>query len=404
MTRAFTIVTALAAVFLASPRAAIAQSVTSEQLNAPLGSDPIAVAALLRRLQRAAAQSADADHAGATSRSLPRSGRSKRACSASSRRRRSSSTAILYVTGPNNTAWALDARTGRQIWSYRRDLPDGLDVCCGRVNRGFAALGNRLFMATLDAHLLAFDMKTGVDRLGHGHRRLQEGLHGHRRAARRQGQGAHGHRRGGVRHSRLHRRVRRCHRASAHGASGRCPVRARRAARRGKAKSWERGGGSTWVTGTYDPALNLVYWGTGNPGPDLYGDDREGDNLYTDSVVALDPDTGVLKWHYQFTPHDVHDWDATQVPVLADTRSTACARRRSFWPTGTGSSTRSIGPTAPLHRLALVREDDVGGEDRRRWKPVVRPAAIRVSRERTCAPTSRAAPTGCRRPTTRRPA
>ncbi len=82
--------------------------------------------------------------------------------------------------------------------------------------------------------------------------------------------------------------------------------------------SWERGGGSTWVTGTYDPALNLIYWGTGNPGPDLYGNDRDGDNLYTDSVVALDADTGTLKWYYQFTPHDVHDWDATQVPVLGD--------------------------------------------------------------------------------------
>ena len=66
------------------------------------------------------------------------------------------------------------------------------------------------------------------------------------------------------------------------------------------------------------PTLNLVYWGTGNPGPDLYGKDREGDNLYTDAVVALDADTGELKWHYQFTPHDLHDWDATQVPVLAD--------------------------------------------------------------------------------------
>ena len=73
------------------------------------------------------------------------------------------------------------------------------------------------------------------------------------------------------------------------------------------------------MTGIYDPALNLIYWGTGNPGPDLYGNDREGDNLYTDSVVALDADTGTLKWHYQFTPHDTHDWDATQVPVLAET-------------------------------------------------------------------------------------
>jgi alcohol dehydrogenase (cytochrome c) len=79
-----------------------------------------------------------------------------------------------------------------------------------------------------------------------------------------------------------------------------------------------RGGGGTWMTGSYDPALNLIYWGTGNPNPDYYGSDREGDNLYTCSLVALDPDTGTLKWHFQFTPHDIHDWDANQVPVLAD--------------------------------------------------------------------------------------
>jgi alcohol dehydrogenase (cytochrome c) len=82
--------------------------------------------------------------------------------------------------------------------------------------------------------------------------------------------------------------------------------------------SWKRGGGSTWITGTYDPDLNLLYWGTGNPGPDLDGSVRPGDNLYTCSLVALDADTGKLKWHFQFTPHDVHDWDSTSDPVLVD--------------------------------------------------------------------------------------
>ena len=72
------------------------------------------------------------------------------------------------------------------------------------------------------------------------------------------------------------------------------------------------------MTGTYDPELNLLYWGTGNPNPDFNGDERAGDNLYTSSLVALDPDTGQLKWHYQFTPHDTHDWDSSHVPVLAD--------------------------------------------------------------------------------------
>ncbi len=82
--------------------------------------------------------------------------------------------------------------------------------------------------------------------------------------------------------------------------------------------SWKHGGGSIWTTGSYDPDLNVIYWGIGNPGPDWNGVGREGDNLYTSSVIALDADTGKLKWHFQFTPHDEFDFDATQVPVLAD--------------------------------------------------------------------------------------
>jgi len=82
--------------------------------------------------------------------------------------------------------------------------------------------------------------------------------------------------------------------------------------------SWQRGGASVWVTGAYDPEINLLYYGIGNPGPDYHSESRKGDNLYSDSLVALDADTGKLRWHYQFTPHDLHDWDATQVPILAD--------------------------------------------------------------------------------------
>src|SRR5207244_9188774 len=90
--------------------------------------------------------------------------------------------------------------------------------------------------------------------------------------------------------------------------------------------AWKHGGGSTWTTGSFDPALNLVYWGTGNPGPDYNGDSRPGDNLYTCSLLAVNPDTGTMKWHFQFTPHDTRDWDATQVPVLID--ATLGGRRR----------------------------------------------------------------------------
>ena len=191
-------------------------------------------------------------------------------------------------------------------------------VCCGRVNRGFAVLGDRLFMTTLDAHLLALDMKTGAivwdvgaspttsratratvaplvvkDKVIVGIAGGEYGIRGFIDAY----DAATG------------KRAWRFWTVPGPGEKG---------SETWEGDSWKRGGGSTWVTGSYDPALNLIYWGTGNPGPDLYGDDREGDNLYTDSVVALDADTGTLKWHYQFTPHDMHDWDATQVPVLAD--------------------------------------------------------------------------------------
>ena len=82
--------------------------------------------------------------------------------------------------------------------------------------------------------------------------------------------------------------------------------------------SWKTGGAPTWVTGAYDPEANLVYWGTGNPSPDMIGDERNGDNLYSDALITLDADTGKLKWHFQFTPHDTLDMDANQVPVLVD--------------------------------------------------------------------------------------
>jgi len=95
--------------------------------------------------------------------------------------------------------------------------------------------------------------------------------------------------------------------------------------------SWKTGGGSIWVTGSYDPDLNLTYWGVGNPGPDWNGDSRPGTNLYTDSVVALDPDTGKLKWYFQFSPHDEFDYDAVQIPVLGEMDWLGQKRKVMFW-------------------------------------------------------------------------
>ena len=227
---------------------------------------------------------------------------------------------ILYVTGNYDEAWALDARTGRPIWSYRRRLPQNINatVCCGPVNRGFGILGDRLYMGTLDAHLLALDRKTGAV--------IWDVAVGDFKKA------------NAITAAPLVIKDKVIIGVAGGDFSSRGYINAYNA-QTGElvwhfdtipmpgepgSESWPnsdvaaRGGGSVWMTGSYDPALNLVYYGTGNPNPDYYGDDREGDNLYTCSLVALDLDTGKLKWHYQFTPHDVHDWDSVHVPVQAE--------------------------------------------------------------------------------------
>ena len=224
---------------------------------------------------------------------------------------------VLYVTGPQNVAWAIDARSGRQIWRYRRELPENLTACCGLVNRGFAALGDRLFMTTLDAHLLALDMKTGnivwdatledytngyastlapivvKDKVIVGVAGGEYGIRGFIDAY----------------DAQSGKRAWRFHTIPGPGEPG---------FNSWSGESWKIGGSGVWVTGAYDPEQNAIFFGTGNPGPDYHGPSREGDNLYSCSLVVLDADTGKLKWHYQFTPHDVHDYDSTEVPILAD--------------------------------------------------------------------------------------
>src|SRR5579872_6743650 len=235
---------------------------------------------------------------------------------------------MMYATGPTNHAYGLDLATGRPVWHYAKPLPPGVSICCGQVNRGFAALGNKLFKVNLESKLVALDAKTGnllweteIDDIKKGYSATvaplivknlvvvgiagaEYGIRGFIDAY----------------DADTGKRVWRFWTVPEPGepggdtwASG--------------ADAWKRGGGSTWVTGTYDPELNLIYWGTGNPGPDWNGDERRGDNLYTCSLVALDADTGKLKWHYQFTPHDVHDWDAIGDPVLVDLKMNGGTRK-----------------------------------------------------------------------------
>ncbi len=223
---------------------------------------------------------------------------------------------VMYITAGNGVAFALDARSGRQLWQYKHAFPPGEKA--GGVNRGFAILGDRLFMVTPDAHVVALEARTGrlvwetemaaytkgqytatlaplvvKDKIITGISGAEFGIRGFVDAY----DAATG------------KRVWRFWSVPAKGEPG---------GDTWLGDSWQRGGGSTWMTGTYDAKLNTVYWGIGNPGPDLYGKDRLGDNLYTNSLVALDPDSGKLKWYFQFTPHDTHDWDACETPVLLD--------------------------------------------------------------------------------------
>ena len=224
---------------------------------------------------------------------------------------------VLYVTGPLNVAWAIDARTGRQIWRYRRELPENLTACCGLVNRGFAMLGDKLFMTTLDAHLLALDMRTGavvwdatLEKFSNGYAATIAPLIAKDKVIVGVAGGEFGIR-GFIDayEASTGKRAWRFYTIPGPGEPGNDTW---------KGDSWKTGGASVWVTGAYDPEQNTLFYGIGNPGPDYHSESRLGDNLYSDSLVALDADTGKLRWHYQFTPHDVHDWDATEVPILAD--------------------------------------------------------------------------------------
>jgi len=224
---------------------------------------------------------------------------------------------VMFVTAAND-AFALDARTGREIWHHSRAVSEGLiDDASQHVTRGVALWRDRLYMETDNAHLLCLDARSGnqiwdvayadwnknygatsaplvvKDKVLVGTSGGDDGV------------------RGFV--------------AAFDAVTGKLAWRFWTIPGPGEfgSKSWPgqaylRGGGTTWMPGTYDPALNLIYWGTSNPAPDFNDDVRPGDDLYTDCVLALDPDSGKLKWYFQFTPHDLFDYDAVETPMLID--------------------------------------------------------------------------------------
>ena len=233
---------------------------------------------------------------------------------------------LMFMTSAND-AFALDARTGRLIWHYARPVTEGLvDDASSHHNRGVAMLGSRLYMETDNAHLLCLDARSGhlmwdvaytsgnknygatsvplvvKDKVLVGTSGGDDGV------------------RGFV--------------AAFDAESGEECWRFWTIPKPGEfgASSWPgdtylRGGGTTWMPGTYDPGLNLLYWGTSNASPDFDGSVRPGDDLYTACVLALNPDSGKLKWHFQFTPHDLYDYDATETAVLVDTQYKGAQRK-----------------------------------------------------------------------------
>jgi len=228
---------------------------------------------------------------------------------------------VMYVTGPNQV-YALDALTGAEIWKYSRPQTRGLvgDAALG-ANRGVAMLGGQVFFVTDNAHLIALDRATGAlswetamppmsgdaqhyggtlaplvvkDTVIAGVSGADEGIRGFVA----------------------------CYKAATGELLWRhwtVPLRGEPGSETWKGTEPVMGGGSTWLTGSYDPDTDTLYWPTGNPFPDSEDAARPGDNLYTDSILALNPANGALKWHYQFTPHDVRDRDATEPPVLVNT-------------------------------------------------------------------------------------
>ena len=224
---------------------------------------------------------------------------------------------VMYVSSANE-CYALDAGAGREIWHYQRPRTKGLvGNAAGGVNRGVAVAGDRVFMVTDHAHIIALNRFTGAlvweTEMADWHQNYNAtgaplavgnlvvtGTSGGDEGVR-----------GFV--------------VAFDQASGKEVWRFWTVPRPGEPKSetWQgkgidHPGATTWLTGTYDPELDTLYWPTGNPSPDLIGDDRGGDNLYSDSIVALDAKTGRLKWHFQFTPHDVWDYDAQETPALVD--------------------------------------------------------------------------------------
>ena len=218
---------------------------------------------------------------------------------------------VMYVSQPNEV-YALDGQTGRLIWKYRHEPALGKGP-----NRGVAVYGNRVYFTTPDAFLVALDARTGnplwqsvVAKFKDGYWSPAAPLVLNGKVITGVAPGDYGMN-GSLEAFDASTGERIWHWSA-------IPGPGEPGNETWAGDSWKTGGGDTWLTGSYDPDSNLIYWGIGNPAPDFNGELRRGDNLYTECMVALEADSGLLKWYYQFTPHDVMDWDSVEIPVLVD--------------------------------------------------------------------------------------
>ncbi|MDU6750972.1 MAG: PQQ-dependent dehydrogenase, methanol/ethanol family, partial [Bradyrhizobium sp.] len=224
---------------------------------------------------------------------------------------------VLYVT-THNATMAVDAKTGKQIWKSKIDYPAETPrvVCCGIINRGAALFDGKVFRTTLDANVIALDAKTGKELWRQKAADIKEGYSMTVAPLVADGvvitgiSGAEFGTRGFIDgwDPATGKHLWRTHTVPTPDEPG---------GDTWKGDTWKLGGGSTWITGSYDPEQNTVFWGVGNPGP-FNAAVRPGDNLYTCSVLALDPKTGKMKWHFQFSPNNPFDYDAVAEMVLAD--------------------------------------------------------------------------------------
>jgi alcohol dehydrogenase (cytochrome c) len=224
----------------------------------------------------------------------------------------------MYVTEPPTTVTALDVRTGRPIWRWTARLPKNLlTIGLFPTNRGVAILGDTVYVATIDAHLVALDAKTGAERWSVEIGKNEEAVAITQAPLAINGKiivgmgGGEGGLRGYIDayDAKDGKRLWRLYTVPSAGEPG---------VETWEDDSWKYGGATTWNTGAYDAELHMIYWGTGNPAPDWNGDARKGDNLYSCSLLAIDADTGKMKWYFQFSPHETHDWDASEPPILFD--------------------------------------------------------------------------------------